>query len=62
MSPDEKKRGRPKTDTPRKIMLNLRLTENESNDIQEVADMLNISRREAIMRGITLLKKKSTKK
>lgn len=62
MSPDEKKRGRPKTDAPRKIMLNLRLTENESNDIQEVADMLNISRREAIMRGITLLKKKSTKK
>ena len=64
MSPDEPKRGRPRSKTPRDVMLNLRLTQQEADEIQQVAKMLgdNVTRREAIMQGIRLLKKKSTKK
>lgn len=48
--------GRPPKDNPRKVSLNVRLTEQEAKDIQECADSLKISRTDAIMRGIQLLK------
>lgn len=48
--------GRPPKDNPRKVSLNVRLTEQEAKDIQECADSLQISRTDAIMRGIQLLK------
>lgn len=48
--------GRPPKENPRKINLNIRLTEQEANDIQECADKLNLSRTDTIMRGIRLVK------
>lgn len=48
--------GRPPKDNPRNVNLNLRLTDQEAKDIQECADILKISRTDAIMRGIQLLK------
>lgn len=53
MSP---KTGRPPKDNPRKVSLNIRLTEAEAKDIQECAEVLNTSRTDAIMKGIKLLK------
>lgn len=48
--------GRPPKDNPRKVSLNLRLTEAEAQDIQDCADALQTSRTDAIMKGIELLK------
>ena len=48
--------GRPPKDNPRKINLNIRLTEQEAKDIQKCADDLGISRTDAIMKGIELVK------
>lgn len=48
--------GRPPKKNPRKINLNIRLTEQESKDIQECADKLNLSRTDAIMKGIQKVK------
>lgn len=48
--------GRPPKENPRKINLNIRLTEQEAQDIQECADELKVSRTDAIMKGIQLVK------
>ncbi len=48
--------GRPHKENPRKINLNIRLTEQEAKDIQECAESLGITRTDAIMRGIELVK------
>ncbi len=53
MSP---KMGRPPKENPRKVNLNLRLTEQEAKDIQECADKLHLSRTDTIMKGIELVK------
>ena len=47
--------GRPKSENPKKTSLTLRLSVNEADEIQECANKLNISRTEAILRGIRLL-------
>lgn len=47
---------RPPKENPRKVNLNIRLTENEARDIQECAEKLNLSRTDIIMRGIQLVK------
>ncbi len=47
--------GRPPKDNPRKISLNIRLTEQEAKDIQECADMLNMSRTDVIVQGIYMV-------
>jgi len=52
MSP---KMGRPLKDNPRNVNLNLRLTSSESAKIKHCSEVLNISRTDAIMRGIELL-------
>lgn len=47
------KMGRPpKADASRKVNLNIRLTEAESEAVKKCADMLGISRTDAIMKGI----------
>ena len=46
----------PKAETSRNKSLNLRLTEEEAKDIQYCADELNISRTDAIMKGIRMVK------
>ncbi len=48
--------GRPPKENPRKINLNIRLTEAEAQDIQECANALKISRTDAIMKGIEMVK------
>ena len=48
--------GRPPKDNPRNVNLNIRLTDQEAKEIQECANALGISRTDAIMRGIRLLK------
>lgn len=48
--------GRPPKDNPRNDDLNIRLTRQEKEEIQSVADALGISRTDAILRGIELLK------
>lgn len=48
--------GRPHKENPRKINLNIRLTEQEAKDIQECADKLGISRTDTIMKGIALVR------
>lgn len=48
--------GRPPKPNPRKINLNLRLTEQEAQDIKECADKLELSRTDTIMKGIQLVK------
>lgn len=44
--------GRPKLENPKKRSLTLRLSEEEAREIQECAEKLNISRTEAILKGI----------
>jgi uncharacterized protein (DUF1778 family) len=54
--------GRPPKDNPRNCDLNIRLTRQEKDNIQYVADALNVSRTDAILQGIELLKKRIDKK
>ena len=53
--------GRPKSDNPRNINLNIRITKDESNLIQECADILNKTRTDVIVEGVKLLKEVSNK-
>lgn len=48
--------GRPKLENPRNVNLNIRITEQEAQDIQECADAMNTTRTNAIMEGIRLVK------
>lgn len=48
--------GRPPKDNARKNDLNIRLTDEEKQEIQFVADVLGITRTDAIIKGIRLLK------
>lgn len=54
--------GRPPKENPRKVSLNIRLTEQEARDIQECADSLGLSRTDTIMKGIELVKSEMKKK
>ena len=54
--------GRPPKENPRKINLNIRLTEQEAKDIQECAKILGMSRTDTILKGIELVKAKIKKK
>ena len=48
--------GRPPKQNPRKVNLNIRLTEQEAKEIQECADALGLSRTDTIVKGIQLVK------
>lgn len=48
--------GRPKLENPRNVNLNIRITKQEAQDIQECADAMNTTRTNAIMEGIRLVK------
>lgn len=53
-----KKTGRPPLqETSRNERMNIKLTKQEKEDIQYCADKLNVARTDAIMKGISLLKK-----
>lgn len=53
--------GRPPKENPRKVNLNIRLTEQEASDIQKCANKLNLSRTDTIMKGIQMVKSKIEK-
>lgn len=48
--------GRPPKDNPRNCDINIRLTKTELENIQFVADYFEISRTDAIVKGIDMLK------
>lgn len=48
--------GRPPIENPKKIKMNIRISEQTSKDLQECADALNISRINVIEKGIELVK------
>ena len=54
--------GRPPKENPRKINLNIRLTEQEAKDIRECADVLGVFRTDAILKGIELIMAEMKKK
>ena len=58
----ELERGRPKNEIPRQKQLNLRLSDFEYEKILRVAKQKNITRTEAILRGIDLLERDKPKK
>lgn len=47
--------GRPKSKNPRNVSLNIRLTKDESNMIQNCADKYGLSRTDVILLGIKKL-------
>lgn len=54
--------GRPPKDNPRNVNLNIRITKEEAKKIQFCADSLEITRTDAIMKGIDLVKEEIDKK
>ncbi len=54
--------GRPPKENPRNVNLNIRITKNESERIQKCADKLNMTRTDAIMKGINLVEKEIEQK
>ena len=48
--------GRPKVENPKTNVLHIRLTDAEFEEISNLAKKLNITKTEAILRGIKLLK------
>lgn len=54
--------GRPPKENPRNVNLNIRITNEEATRIQDCADKLNITRTDAIMKGIDLVEKEIGKK
>ena len=54
--------GRPKSDNPKNISLNLRITKEVADKLQRFADCLNTSRTEVILKGINLVEVELGKK
>jgi len=53
--------GRP-TSNPKNVKLNLRITQDTANDLQECSEKLNVSRTRIIEKGIELVKSALEKK
>ena len=49
--------GRPPKENPRNVNLNIRITKDESQRIQNCADRLNLTRTDTIMKGIRMVEK-----
>ena len=47
--------GRPKSDNPKNINLNIRLTKTDADRLQKYADTLRTSRTDVILRGLNLV-------
>ena len=54
--------GRPKTDNPKNIRLEIRLTQEQNQLLEECAEKLSTTKTEVINRGIALVKKELDKK
>jgi uncharacterized protein (DUF1778 family) len=49
--------GRPPKENPRNVNLNIRITKEESERIQNCADKLNMTRTDTIMKGIEMVER-----
>ncbi len=54
--------GRPPKDNPRNVNLNIRITKEESERIQNCANKLNLTRTDTIMKGISMVEKEIKQK
>lgn len=54
--------GRPKSEHPKNINMNIRITEETANDLRMCADTLKISRVNVIEKGIQMVKASLNKK
>ena len=54
--------GRPKAEIPRNKIINIRVTENEFEKISRVAAKKNMTKTDALIRGIDLLERDKPKK
>lgn len=54
--PMGKKIGRPKSDNPRNKQLKIKMTEQEFQDLNDLAKKKNMTKTEIVMRGIELIK------
>ncbi len=52
----ELERGRPKLEISRTERVHVRLTKSELEDLEKICEKLNITKTEAVLRGIKLLK------
>lgn len=50
------KMGRPPKENPRNVNLNIRVTKDEAQLIQDCADALQLTRTDTIMKGVRLVK------
>lgn len=54
--------GRPPKENPRSVNLNIRISKDEAELIQECADTLEITRTDTIIKGVEMVKKEIDKK
>ncbi len=54
--------GRPPTNNPKNVKMNIRISTQTAADLQECADILKISRINVIEKGIQLVKAEITRK
>lgn len=54
--------GRPKSDNPKNVRLEIRLTKSDADRLQNCADKLHTSRTEVILKGIGLVEKEIQEK
>lgn len=54
--------GRPKSDNPKNVRLEIRLTQNENELLEECSEKLNTTKTEVIKMGIRLVKEEINKK
>lgn len=54
--------GRPKSDNPKNVRLEIRLTQNENELLEECSEKLNTTKTEVIKMGIRFVKEEINKK
>lgn len=54
--------GRPKSDNPKNVRLEIRLTQRDAERLQKCSDMLNTTRTGVILKGIDLVEAELNKK
>ncbi len=54
--------GRPKSNNPKNVRLEIRLTQNENELLEKCAEKLNATKTEVINKGIALVKEELDKK
>ncbi|HEL1749272.1 TPA: hypothetical protein TZM69_001637 [Streptococcus suis] len=53
--------GRPKSENPKNKQIKIRMTEQQFQDLEDVAEQKNMTKTEVVMRGIELVKSEKSK-